>query len=412
MRKAFTLVELLVVIFIISVLIGLLMPAVQMVRESARRTQCTNNQRNVAIALLHYENAKGYLPGWRDLIKMHLPPDAAPNGGTEIMGQASWVFSVLPQIEQGDLFDFLRSGQVPLFQSSGERTVIPGLPILICPSRADEAKNRSTNYVVNAGAVDDFENRYPGGGADPWTVDDKLANGPFLDRAGIVQDGKHAVAQIAEISRMNGTAHTLMVSENVQRGFWISEDLTHFCCTRDGATNAPSTPSNLSSGEDMIEGMVGFCWPRVYGQNAVDDVYPIHYPLASENPPDNPCQGFSGSCDNPEMITGPFNYARTPYDTTRIPCFMNKFRRKDFNNVPDACYWYQSARPSSNHPATVVSAFCDGNVRALSENIDEVTFVQLMTVSDAQSDAGRKIPNGGGVRNFLEGRFFDPKSVE
>ncbi len=88
-RRAFTLVELLVVIAIIGVLVALLLPAVQAAREAARRSQCQNNVKNIGLACLNHENAKGkYPPGGR-------PANQASNNGL------SFHVLILPYVEQG-----------------------------------------------------------------------------------------------------------------------------------------------------------------------------------------------------------------------------------------------------------------------------------------------------------------------
>jgi prepilin-type N-terminal cleavage/methylation domain-containing protein/prepilin-type processing-associated H-X9-DG protein len=104
-RRAFTLIELLVVIAIIAVLIALLLPAVQSAREAARRAQCTNNLKQVGLALHNYENSQGvYPPG--GVADESLPGNAgsiwgAP-GGNNI---ASWRALVIPMMEGGNIYN-------------------------------------------------------------------------------------------------------------------------------------------------------------------------------------------------------------------------------------------------------------------------------------------------------------------
>jgi prepilin-type N-terminal cleavage/methylation domain-containing protein/prepilin-type processing-associated H-X9-DG protein len=93
-RRGFTLVELLVVIAIIGVLIGLLLPAVQTAREAARRSQCTNNLKQIMLAVLNYEQSHKVLP-----ISI-APYDEGGLAGSGL----SWMVGIFPYLEQGNLF--------------------------------------------------------------------------------------------------------------------------------------------------------------------------------------------------------------------------------------------------------------------------------------------------------------------
>ena len=115
-RSAFTLIELLVVIAIIAILVGFLLPAVQWVREAANRTQCTNNLKQIGLALLHYAEDKGALP-----------PSRMQNGS------ATWAVLIFPYLEQEHLYRQWNFN-VPYDQQLALARQKP-LPIYFCPTR-------------------------------------------------------------------------------------------------------------------------------------------------------------------------------------------------------------------------------------------------------------------------------------
>jgi prepilin-type N-terminal cleavage/methylation domain-containing protein len=101
-RRAFTLVELLVVIAIIGTLIGLLLPAVQSAREAARRSQCSNNMRQVGLAVLNFESTKQKLPAFTDDGEFSGVPGAL-TGATQ--PGYSWITHCLPYMEEVGLYN-------------------------------------------------------------------------------------------------------------------------------------------------------------------------------------------------------------------------------------------------------------------------------------------------------------------
>jgi len=143
-RKGFTLIELLVVIAIIGVLVALLLPAVQAAREAARRSQCTNNLKQLGIALHNYHDVVGSLP-W--------------GFGYTNWNDWSGHVLILPYMEQGNLYSAINftdtgaqlGGAVGSGNSTVQRTTVNGF---LCPSDQNRLTNVEghTNYMMNAGS--------------------------------------------------------------------------------------------------------------------------------------------------------------------------------------------------------------------------------------------------------------------
>jgi prepilin-type N-terminal cleavage/methylation domain-containing protein/prepilin-type processing-associated H-X9-DG protein len=139
-RRAFTLIELLVVIAIIAVLIGLLLPAVQKVREAAARSKCMNNLKQMGLAVHNFENANGNLP----------PGGTYPVGGTSADSYSVHA-RILPYIEQAGLYQL-----VDLTASAISQPTVTGqrIAIYVCPSEQNDVPRTSTppRYPMTYGA--------------------------------------------------------------------------------------------------------------------------------------------------------------------------------------------------------------------------------------------------------------------
>ena len=198
-RRGFTLVELLVVIAIIGVLVALLLPAVQAAREAARRMSCSNNLKQIGLALHNYHGAhRVFPPGWMQAST----PDV--DGG---FGERwSWMVFILPHLEQSAVYDPLnvRDGRQPIPLADDPRAQVV-LSVYLCPS--DPGGNFNESYPDPNGNFYPKSN-YPGvhGRGEAVSTQIRGQNGLF---------GKASRVRFADI--LDGSSNTFAVGERDAR---------------------------------------------------------------------------------------------------------------------------------------------------------------------------------------------------
>ena len=237
-RVGFTLIELLVVIAIIAILIGLLLPAVQKVREAAARMKCSNNLKQMGIAIHAYNDANGYVP---------------PSGDNWQNDTGSWLVQTLPFMEQQNLYRAFNPKTQPYFWTTG---VGPGPDIhnnwagagrppskvsyLRCPSDGYENQGASdgqgslTNYVGSMGpqcAIGpcgfDPHQQYCNGNAFGWGYATSPDHGNDTNPGGIRGMFNRLGAKITFAAVTDGLSNTIAVGESLPEthdhltwGYW------------------------------------------------------------------------------------------------------------------------------------------------------------------------------------------------
>ncbi|MBC8871427.1 MAG: DUF1559 domain-containing protein [Planctomycetes bacterium] len=260
-RRAFTLVELLVVITIIGILIALLLPALQAAREAARRTECSNNLKNIALALQGYHNNYEMMP----MGAMH--SGGNPAGATNYMRGPvlgpSWWYAILPFVERRSLYDDIAQGTRPgyyldlnslngslaNFNARNINQNLPGRPLdkfapqfMRCPTSPLPKMENQTgtilmpSYVGIAGGTDIAWDTYPGPwlylqrwGIPTFTLTDttyrnryfcRTRDAGILTESGMLPPCKHVSIALCS----DGTSNTMIVGE--QSGWLRDVDTT------------------------------------------------------------------------------------------------------------------------------------------------------------------------------------------
>jgi prepilin-type N-terminal cleavage/methylation domain-containing protein/prepilin-type processing-associated H-X9-DG protein len=361
-RHGFTLIELLVVIAIIAVLIGLLLPAVQKVREAAARMQCSNNCKQLGLGLHNYHDAFGKLPPASQLPYCYDPSNDVSLNLRNPSGQnpfgPNWAVLLLPYVEQNALYAQSNAAGYPGFSpvpSITKKGSFAGLPfnltwmniggvslkVFLCPS---DPYNQSPYLDPNTGPI--------GGPATGWARGNYGATAGYEDYDHM-NGGATYKTSMAGIPQQNGMVSNPVMSCNY--GAKITE-------ITDGTSNTIMV-GELRAGLSAID-------PRGVWALGFPGSSIVNAGRATYNPTPNNLLGGIADDGGDELENGSL-FCSPATAALGMGCTLGGTQMT-------------SAMARSLHTGGVNCCFCDGSVHFVSNSVSQITWVRLLARADGQ----------------------------